>query len=284
MSDPLRCAASITSVPSDRPLMMRLRLGKFWAMGGVPSGSLRDQCPESGDLPSQLAMAYRIDAVEPGAGHRHGRTRTRQRSTMGRGVDPERQPTRDAEPGLHQGAAELVGELHPGSAGVAAPHDSQLGIRQHAVIAVDEDDRRRVRDLAQQRGVIGVREQDDMVAGLIVPAPGGIDRPPLRGTQIGDGLAVEPRCGELIWGRTQHRLRAAEAAVQGTKGACRHAWRPVQRQPAGSLVTALHGGPPEPRLQEGRPQGAALRAFMAGGTCLRGWSRRRRDAPDASPP
>jgi hypothetical protein len=71
--------------------------------------------------------------------------------------------------------------LRPRRAGIAAPHDSQLWIRQYAVIAVDEDHRRQVQDLAQQRGIIGVREQEDMVARLIVPASGGIDGPPTPG-------------------------------------------------------------------------------------------------------
>jgi hypothetical protein len=36
ISEPERSAASTTSVPSDRPAMMRLRCGKFSGSGGVP--------------------------------------------------------------------------------------------------------------------------------------------------------------------------------------------------------------------------------------------------------
>ncbi len=38
ISEPEASAASTTSVPCDRPEMMRLRLGKLAASGGVPSG------------------------------------------------------------------------------------------------------------------------------------------------------------------------------------------------------------------------------------------------------
>jgi hypothetical protein len=45
ISEPLRTAASTTSVPSAKPLMMRLRRGKFACNAGVPSGNSLTSAP-----------------------------------------------------------------------------------------------------------------------------------------------------------------------------------------------------------------------------------------------
>ena len=44
-SEPLRAAASTTRTPSERPLMMRLRHGKFHGMGRVPKGNSDTSAP-----------------------------------------------------------------------------------------------------------------------------------------------------------------------------------------------------------------------------------------------
>jgi hypothetical protein len=45
MRVPLYSAASTTSTPSDIPLMMRLRMGKFCGAGNVPSGNSDIKAP-----------------------------------------------------------------------------------------------------------------------------------------------------------------------------------------------------------------------------------------------
>ena len=42
---PLYSAASITSTPTDMPLMMRLRMGKFWGAAKVPIGNSETRAP-----------------------------------------------------------------------------------------------------------------------------------------------------------------------------------------------------------------------------------------------
>ena len=49
ISEPLRSVASTTTVPSDKPLMMRLRAGKFSASGCVPMGYSDTTAPLLGD-------------------------------------------------------------------------------------------------------------------------------------------------------------------------------------------------------------------------------------------
>jgi hypothetical protein len=118
------------------------------------------------DFMRQLAMARRIHAVEAGARHRDGFAVGLERAAMRRTVDAERQSTGDdqSRAGQTSGKSARVFPAHGG--GIAAADDGQLRTRQQPAIADDEDHHGRIRDFAQQRRIIGIRPNEEMVSWL----------------------------------------------------------------------------------------------------------------------
>ncbi len=87
ISEPDCSAASTTSVPCDKPAMMRLRCGKFAASGGVPNGySLSEEAVVRNAM-GQFAVLARIDPVQPGADDRQRAAFALQAALMGRRID-----------------------------------------------------------------------------------------------------------------------------------------------------------------------------------------------------
>ena len=72
ISEPDFSAASTTTVPWLSPAMMRLRLGKFWPSGGVPSGYSLTIKPLLRDAMGKLQVLARVDTVQSGAHHGDG--------------------------------------------------------------------------------------------------------------------------------------------------------------------------------------------------------------------
>ena len=99
MSDPERAAASITSTPSESPDISRLRCGKFSASGGMPGGNSETSAPRAAMAAASCSVFGRIDAVESGAADRDRDAARGQCAAMRRGIDADREPAGDREPG-----------------------------------------------------------------------------------------------------------------------------------------------------------------------------------------
>ena len=73
MRVPLYSAASTTSTPSEIPLIMRLRMGKFCGAAKVPSGNSETSAPpRNQNLLGQPGIFFRIQHVHPGSEHGRG--------------------------------------------------------------------------------------------------------------------------------------------------------------------------------------------------------------------
>ena len=84
---PLYSAASITSTPTEMPLMMRLRIGKFCGAGNVPRGnSVRIAPPDAKNLVGELAIFLGINLINARAPNRDGGAMSVERSAMGGGI------------------------------------------------------------------------------------------------------------------------------------------------------------------------------------------------------
>ena len=145
----------MTSVPTESPLMIRLRRGKFCLSGGVPDGKVGDERPVAGeDLAGQPRVFAWVDHIEAAAEHGNRSTLAPQGAPVGGRIDAERQAARDAETHANQ----LFGELMRGIAAergrIAAADDRELRHGQRSRIAFHEQYERSVRDLAEQAGIV----------------------------------------------------------------------------------------------------------------------------------
>ena len=100
ISEPLWRAASTTSVPRLRPLMMRLRRGKLAAQRRCAGRKFADQAPRWPRCaqPARRCCA-RIDLIEPRAEHRDGPAAGCERALVAGGIDAQRQTAGDRQSG-----------------------------------------------------------------------------------------------------------------------------------------------------------------------------------------
>ena len=101
-SAPLPSGASVTSVPRLMPLMMRLRLGKFWASGLAPIGCSDTTAPDSAIWAASEACSrgYMTSTALP-----RNRYRPRagfERRAMRYAVNSPRQPAHDGHSAVRQ--------------------------------------------------------------------------------------------------------------------------------------------------------------------------------------
>jgi len=264
MSEPEAGAASTTSVPRDKPAMMRLRCGKLGASGGVPERVFAHDQALRRDAPGQLEVAARIDAVQPRAddGDRGGPcTRWRlccgalQGTLVRRRVYAQRQARDDAQARRVQRAGELARVFDALRRGVAAAHHGQAAALGERVALQHFGRPERIQ---QQRRVLGVEQraricrvgqaQQRMRRPLcwpsvlcVQPGPGacaqvleafgqGVQRARLRRTHA---------ALEHLHRLCEHRLRQAEGRKQLARRSAPHARRHAQAQPGGEFF-ALH--------------------------------------------
>jgi hypothetical protein len=88
-------AASTTSVPCDRPAMMRLRRGKVAAAAAVPGGNSETTAPLAAIALGQLRCCARIDPSSPHAQHRDGEPSASSAPSWQAASMPERQAAGD---------------------------------------------------------------------------------------------------------------------------------------------------------------------------------------------
>ena len=109
MSEPDGSAASTTSTPRARPLIKRLRRGKFFSRGGVPGGN-SDRSPPSRGNPRAQARDGAPDTRDRGRCRRPRASIPRRASapSCAARVDAERETRDDRQPGVGQRAREAA--------------------------------------------------------------------------------------------------------------------------------------------------------------------------------
>ena len=166
ISEPDCSAASTTSVPRDRPAMMRLRLGKFWLSGGVPSGNSLTIRPACRDAVRQVAVPGRVDAVQPGADHRHrGRAGAgRRRASSAPSCAAPSMPSARPDTTVHAGLAEARG-ANARAFGSALRRRIAAADHGDAAAELRQVERRRAEQVEHQRRV-GHFQQRGRIAGI----------------------------------------------------------------------------------------------------------------------
>ncbi|MCY1433587.1 hypothetical protein D9M71_496190 [compost metagenome] len=171
------------------------------------------------DALSQPAVALGIDALETGAEHRHGGAAGRQGALVGGAVDAQRQPAGDHEAAAGQAAGEGRGGIQSRPAGLTAADHGQLRTLEQLGIAGDPQQRRRVAQLGEQRGVVRIVEAQQVLSGLLQPGQGSgglvahCGAAPRQGGSLRqtEGLPGGSRRAEGGTGRAEHLEQAAKA-------------------------------------------------------------------------
>ena len=127
ISEPLAGLASTTSTPSESPLMMRLRRGKFAGSGGLSSGSSETSAPPPSTMRRASLVAARIEPAQAGAEDCHGRAANLQRALVGGAIDSQGQPAGDGEAALRQAARKAPGGAQPGGLARRLPTIASCG-------------------------------------------------------------------------------------------------------------------------------------------------------------
>jgi hypothetical protein len=115
MRVPEYSAASTTSTPTEIPLMMRLRMGKFCGAANVPRGNSEIKAPPNARICSdkrEFSFGYDVDAR---AKHRDRLAYGGDRTAMAGSVDAARHPTNIDQTLRREVAREALG--HARSAG-----------------------------------------------------------------------------------------------------------------------------------------------------------------------
>ena len=191
ISEPERRAASTTTTPSDRPEISRLRRGKSRARGSQPSGiSRHGRAARAAMRFEQADMLGRIDAVVAAGEHRD--RAGREARAMRGGIDAARQARDDARSRRSpRSRASRSANFTPARRGIARADDGDQRPRQHGGVAAHREQRRRVVDHAQARGIVRLAERDERDAACAA-RPSVRARPP-RAEQMRPGRAAPPR-------------------------------------------------------------------------------------------
>ena len=128
ISEPLVRAASTTSVPSDSPLMMRLRCGKCCAPRFSARRKLRHERAALANARGERRVPARIHDVEPAAAHGDRGAVRAQRAFVARRVDAEREPAGDGEAGAREERGEIPRGARPLAVGLREPTMASCGV------------------------------------------------------------------------------------------------------------------------------------------------------------
>ncbi len=225
----------------------------------------------AGDAVRQVAVAGRIDTVQPRADHGDGAgagSATVRQDRAGlqgpfvrSGIDAERQPRDDAQARAAQRPPELPGVLRALRGRVAAADDGQAALQRPARWARPVQPARGAEQVQQQRGIFGgeqgrgigrVAQRHDAPRGRIAiacglrrvePLPGGVLQ---RGEARRDGaqrfrLRRSGERRQVALRLLEDLLRQAEGSQQPPRRARAHAGSEHEAQPCGEFV-ALHAG------------------------------------------
>ncbi len=149
--------------PADQAIALR----EERPVGRCAQRKLADQCAVPGNIPGELTIRGRVNAIDAVTEKGDGRTTRRQRSAVGGRVDALREAADDAE----ARRAEVPGELEgvPRAAGrrVAAADDRERGQVQNLRVAIDKKLCGRTRDSRQQLRIRVVPRPDKVVVVIL---------------------------------------------------------------------------------------------------------------------
>ncbi len=152
MSEPEDRVASITSTPRASPLTTRLRRGKFCGNGGVPGANSETMQTAAREVVRERPVLRRIDTIGSGADDGDAAARSLERAAMRGGVDAEREPAHDREPGIRQRVRERARVGRALRRCVAAADDGECGLAQELAPPHAIEDGRRIGDSSRQAG------------------------------------------------------------------------------------------------------------------------------------
>ena len=225
ISAPERSAASTTITPSDMPLMMRFRWGKVPASGDERGGCSLIKAPVGRDQVGQLVVLGRID-VHHAAGQDAERAAAGlQRAAMGGRVDPAGQAADDRQSGPGKAGRQPFGLPQPVGRAVPRADDADAQGVGRFERAADEEQARRIGDLAQGAGILGVGlgEDGDAVAAAQGDLGFGVDLVAGADDPLGQFRPHAFHLAQLARRRGQHRRRIAEAVQQSAANPRPHA-------------------------------------------------------------
>jgi hypothetical protein len=154
MRAPRVSEASTTTVPSERPLITALRMGKKYRLNPLPWVELRYECSRLGDELLESGVFLRIHAIHRGPEHRHGLATPLEGAKMCRFVNAPREARYDDDAALAQEVAQLprpprtVLRRLPG-----ADHGDGRPVQQ-VEVADHEKERRCIGNLPQPRWIL----------------------------------------------------------------------------------------------------------------------------------
>ncbi|GAE52583.1 transcriptional regulator [Xanthomonas arboricola pv. pruni str. MAFF 311562] len=91
----------------------------------------------------------------------------------------------DGQPGAGQAGGECAGVVAAAGGGGAAADHGHARVPERVRVAVHEQGQRRIDDVAQQGGVVGIVQADQVMAGLLAPLQGGVQGACIGGLQPG---------------------------------------------------------------------------------------------------
>ena len=258
ISEPDERVASTTSTPFARPLISRLRRGKFCRSGGVPGRNSDSSTPDSAITcaSSWWRAGYTRSSPVPDAGD--GRPLAPQRAFVCGGVHAQRQARDDREPGAGQGLGEGARILAALRRRLAAADDGERRAREQLAAPHEEQDRRRLGRLQQRGRIVGVVPGEELVPGLGEPGAQPVEHGAFRGREQAIGRGLRAGGGELGARRPEQGRGTAEALEQRTEGRGRQL-RDGDARPGFQAVVERHGPGREPPARGRRPRGQGLR-------------------------
>ena len=213
-------------------------------------GSIGDDRALIGQAAVELPVLARVGHVDASGEHRDGSGR--ERSFMGRGVDPPRHAGDDDESRRAEIGGEVARELAPRGRAVAHPHHADRRSRQPGAVPQHGERRRRIGDRGKRLRIVRVSEEDHPSAEGF-PAPRARPRPLARGR----GLSGRPpaaarrhpgQSGERFPPRSRNAPsvagRCGDRRPRFARASAAPAVRPVPSFPAAADTGLLAGQQP----------------------------------------
>ena len=211
----------------------------------------RDQRATLGQqAPGETQVPARIELPQAGAQHGDRAAAGLQGALMRRAIDAQRQATGDAEAGRGQAVGEPPGIVQPLGTGLATADQGQLRPFEQLDLSFDEQQRRRIGDLGQQRRIALVTQAEQVAFGTVQPGQGLIDA--FAGRRAAAGIRGHCRQAQGAPGRSGGAERRGGTA----KG--------IQQQALAHRAEFRQGMQAKPGVQLGRGEAGH-------GVILEGW-------------
>ncbi len=218
------------------------------------------------DHVGELEVARRVDPVEARADARDRRSLALERALVGGGVDADREPRHDREPGGRQRACEGAGILDALGRRVAAADDRERGPVEEVAPPHAEERGRGIGGVEEGLREVRVVPGDEVVRGIGEPPARAFEQPALDRSEDARGGVGRRRGGDLRAGGREHALGAAERTKQRRERGRGDAREREPRPSVGAGVERHGAGVARPLPGGARARGAAPpEAFRAGG-------------------